>query len=235
MSGGLGSDGVFGFREPEDLSNHYNALRFVVRMMLLRVRTAHPVVVVACTNTGDPTAAIGTVDVQPLVSIIDGAGNTTPHDVIFGLPYLRLSGGNGAVVLDPVAGDIGLAVFADRDVSNVKDAMDVAAPGSYRVHDMADGFYVGSFLAQDPPQQFVALNGSGITLSDAFGNVVAMGQNGIAITGNVTVTGNLSASGTVIAGEGSGNQVGLQTHTHQQPPDSHGDAEQPTQPPTSGT
>lgn len=47
--------------------------------------------------------------------------------------------------------------------------------------------------------------------------------------------GDFNATGAVIAGFGTGDQVGLQTHTHQQGNDSAGDAEVPTNAPTGGT
>lgn len=47
--------------------------------------------------------------------------------------------------------------------------------------------------------------------------------------------GDFRATGAVIAGFGTGDQVGLQTHTHQQGNDSHGDTEVPTEAPTGGT
>ena len=51
----------------------------------------------------------------------------------------------------------------------------------------------------------------------------------------VEITGDLHVQGAVIAGYGGGDQVGLQTHTHTQGGDSHGDSEQPTAPATPGT
>lgn len=47
--------------------------------------------------------------------------------------------------------------------------------------------------------------------------------------------GDFHATGAVVAGSGGGDQVGLQTHTHKQGNDSHGDTEVPTDAPTGGT
>lgn len=47
------------------------------------------------------------------------------------------------------------------------------------------------------------------------------GGNPVTINGNLVVTGNVTVNGTVIAGDGGADQVGLQTHTHpgnNQPP-----------------
>jgi len=56
-------------------------------------------------------------------------------------------------------------------------------------------------------------------------------------TGSVTVTvdGDLHATGEIIAGYGTSSQVGVQTHDHDQPPDSHGDTEARTNPARAGS
>lgn len=71
------------------------------------------------------------------------------------------------------------------------------------------------------------------------GNMTLNG--GLAISGRITAVGGgtyaepFETTGNIIAGAGTGDQVGLQTHTHTQPNDSHGDTEQPTSAPTPGT
>ena len=46
---------------------------------------------------------------QPLVNMLDGAGDATEHGTIFGLHYTRLQGGANAIILDPQVDDIGWA------------------------------------------------------------------------------------------------------------------------------
>jgi hypothetical protein len=72
------------------------------------------------------------------------------------------------------------------------------------------------------------------------GNVVVNGNLGlsgniVAADGSSTYAGNLHTSGNVVAGFGGADQVGLQSHTHTQPNDSHNDVEGPTSAPTAGT
>ncbi len=112
----------------------FNALDFVIRMVLADDRQADIVKVIAVHGGG--TGSPPTVDVQPMVNQVDGFGNQTPHGVVYGLPCFRLQGGNGAVILDPVVGDKGLAVFCDRDISTVKaTGADLAARGLFRQRD----------------------------------------------------------------------------------------------------
>jgi phage gp45-like len=51
----------------------------------------------------------------------------------------------------------------------------------------------------------------------------------------VEMSGDLHVKGEVVRGYGTGGSVTLGQHTHQQGADAHGDAEQPTHPPTAGT
>ena len=109
----------------------------------------------------------------------------------------------------------------------------------------------------------VAMSASGMTLTDKTGNVVTLSATGISLSpeGALPVTvngplvvnggiqlsgaiesvtggtyaGDIKTAGNVVAGFGTGGSVGLKTHTHTQPNDSHGDVEGPTSAPTAGT
>jgi hypothetical protein len=142
--------------------NEFNTISFIAQQILGLISTAKVVRVVACTNDGG-VSPVGFVDVQPLVTQVDGEGKTVPHGVVFNLPYSRLQGGTSAVILDPAPGDIGVAVFADRDISNVKATRDTAPPGSFRRYAIADGIYLGMVL-NAAPEQYVQFSAAGISL-----------------------------------------------------------------------
>lgn len=85
-----------------------------------------------------------------------------------------------------------------------------------------------------------------VCLHDDLGRKVFLSRAGIVIDGGgdnitiqnsptISVSGAIHAAGAIIAGYGGGDQVGLQTHTHTQAADSHGDTEAPTSAPTAGT
>jgi hypothetical protein len=100
---------------------------------------------------------------------------------------MRYHAGIAAVILNPVVGDIGLAVFAGKDCSNVKvGTSEPVPPASFRDNSMANGFYIGGFLNQ-APSVFVELTQDGAV------NITAPG--GVNINGNVTVSGDVVASG----------------------------------------
>lgn len=158
----MNEDGYSGQQTPSDTNGEYNAIRAIVMAGISRVNTSSEVKVVAVTNSGG-LSPVGFVDVQPLVNQVDGSGKATPHGILHRLPYFRLQGGTDAVILDPKVGDIGIAIFADHDISAVNNTKAQANPGSGRRFDMADGMYIGGVL-NGTPEQYVQFNTSGITI-----------------------------------------------------------------------
>lgn len=138
-----------------DVATAYATLQFTIQAMINRTATAELVRVKSCTNNGG-VSPYGFVDVVPLVNQIHGDGTSIPRGVIYRLPYQRVQGGSNAVIIDPEDGDIGLVVFAWRDISVVKadpvqavalaTGTDGTPPGSARVYDPADGVYFGGLL-----------------------------------------------------------------------------------------
>lgn len=140
-----------GMLQPSTLWGVRNNLQFAIQQALAKVQTASVVKVIACSNDGE-LSPVGTVDVQILVNQISGQSVATPHVTMYGLPYLRIQGGSNAVIIDPKLGDIGIAVFASRDITKVKSTKKQANPGSFRTHDFADGMYLGGLLNGIPTQ-----------------------------------------------------------------------------------
>ena len=123
---------------------------------------------------------------------------------------------------------------------------------------MADGMYICSLLNTEAPVQYVRFRDDGIefvdinknsyvttpqglTITDCNGNITQYAEGGITHTvaggGLFKVVGNCEFTGTVEGntGAGPGASVGLTTHTHDQPNDSHGDDEFPTLAPNPGS
>lgn len=181
----------------------FNGTTFLIKQLLGLVRTATLVQVQKCT-TNDEVGAVGFVDVIPLVNMIDGLGNSFPHGTLAHLCYARAQGGKNAIICDPVKGDIGIAIFADRDISAVKKTKKQSNPGTRRQHDLADGVYLFGVLNEAPTQWIrfiqdddgapigleivdvygnkIVFSEDGITTTDKFGNTVVMTTDGITIT-----------------------------------------------------
>ncbi|WP_297482859.1 hypothetical protein [Ferrovum sp.] len=154
----------------------FNQLSFVVQQIMNRANHATLVQVVGVVPGG--VGPVGTVNVTPLVNMVDGNGNAIPHGVIYTLPYLRLQGAQNAIIIDPQVNDIGLCVFADQDISTVKSTLAAAIPATHRRNDWADGLYIGGML-NGTPTQYLEFSSTGI-------NVVTPGDLVMTVTGNLT-------------------------------------------------
>lgn len=158
---------VVGQQNPGTLGSEYNVLEFVIGQLLTQVQTATLVKVISCTNTGGVTP-VGCVVVQPLVFQVSTM-RSVPHGEIYDVPYFRLQGGANAVILDPEPGDIGICVFASRDIANVKAdpqgavAAGGATPGSQAQFSWSDGLYLGGVLNGNPTQ-YIRFSPNGIEI-----------------------------------------------------------------------
>ncbi len=156
-------EGHQGFQPKDTFGSEFNAQAFLIYSILARISSATLVQVKAVTNSGGVSAA-GTVDVQPLVNFVDGSGKAYVPGTLYKLPYFRMQGGADAIILDPKVNDIGIAIFADRDISSVVKNKAQANPGSSRRFDMADGIYIGGVINGEP-FQYIQFTSSGITVS----------------------------------------------------------------------
>ena len=154
--------GIKGAQDVSSANSEFNAISFLVNQILAGKNFSTLVKVKSVTNPGS-VSPVGFVDVQPLVNMMDGDNNAIPHGIVSNIPYFRMQGGADAIILDPKVGDIGIAVFADRDISAVKASKAAANPGSMRRSDMADGMYIGGFL-NGTPTQYVQFSSAGIKI-----------------------------------------------------------------------
>ena len=200
----------FGAAYPGTAANDFTTMYFIAQQVVAQISTATIVKVVAVypaggsgTLTPGMISPAGRVDVLPLVEMLDGADNVYPHSTVYGLLYFRLGAGSNAIIIDPEVGDIGLAVFADRDTSIVKNTSVQARPGSRRRFDMADGVYFGGLL-NATPTTYVTFNkdnngNRGIDIHDASGNDIVLKSTGITITDNNTNTIFMNSNGIQIS------------------------------------
>ena len=154
--------GYKGTRTPNSGQGDFNSISFLIRQILNRVNTATLVKVIAVTNSGG-VSPVGFVDVQMMVNQLDGYGNAIANAQLHSLPYSRMQGGTNAIILDPQVGDIGIAVFADHDISAVSVNKITSNPGSMRRFNISDGMYVGGAL-NGTPVQYVQFTATGINV-----------------------------------------------------------------------
>ena len=137
----------------------------------------------------------------PLITQIDGFGEAVQPTTLYKLPFMRYHAGVCAVKINPVVGDIGLAVFAQKDCSSVGvGTTEPQKPASFRENSMANGFYIGGFLNQEP-SCYVELKQSG--------EVIINAPAGLTVNGNISVSGGINASNDIVGGG-----ISLDNHTH---------------------
>ena len=191
------SDAVQGKKNIYTGNSQLNALQFLIETATAQMATAIPVKVMAAY----PGETTGHVDALPLVSFVAGDGQAVAPATLYHLPYSRIQGGICALIIDPIPGDIGLAVFAHADSSTVTaGTKEPQQPGSHRRHSLSDGFYIGGFLNQKPAS-FLELTQEKKAILTA--------TNGITINGDITLNGKMTATGDII-----GNGHSLSNHTH---------------------
>ena len=132
-------------------ASEFNAISFLVEQAIKgMVNTAIPVRVDSCTKPGVGGAA-GYVSATPLVKQRGADGKTLDTVSLPQLPYIRLSASTAAIVIDPQPGDVGFAVFAQQDISNLKaGSSDPVQAGSFRTFDMSDGVFIPAILGVTP-------------------------------------------------------------------------------------
>ena len=211
---------------PEDFANDYAVTAFLIRQALAEMETCTPVQVKAVhAGSGSPPGG-GTVDVQLLLSLLDGNGNATKQGVVYGLPYFRNQSGQWAICADPAAGDYGFIICASRDISNVTKTPGMANPGSFRTHSFSDGFFMpcpfsgaapaatmwlktdGSLQLTTKDGVVIKSDGSGnltinagqgnVTVSDNHNNSIATSSSGVTVTDNTGNTVVMASSGVTL-------------------------------------
>lgn len=141
-------------------SNPLNSMEFFIRSLISQVvSTSLPVVVTAVERKGEEAGA-GYVTVKPLLQPRNNSGDGLEVTTIPKLPYFRLQHGKAAIICDPKVGDIGLAVVAKHDISNINGSTTPKVPATYRKFDPSDSFYIGGFLGK-APEVFIHLEDEG--------------------------------------------------------------------------
>jgi hypothetical protein len=204
---------------PNDSSSEYSKVAFLVRQIQAQLEIMMPVEVVTFhAGSGSPPGP-GTVDVQLLVSQLDGNGNAVPHGIVYGLPYWRLQGGPWAVILDPAANDFGFIIAASRDITSVQANPGIQNPGSLRKYSYSDGIYLGGIFNAVPAAILWLKSDGTLQVTDAPGNVISTSAAGITATpvsgGAFIVNGPINATGKITAPDFSdGTVISILTHTH---------------------
>jgi hypothetical protein len=203
----MADSGGYSQQDPEDSASGYRSRQFQIERSIARIRTIMPVRVMAVAAGAGAIAAPGTVNVLPLVKIIDGAGRVSSHETVFNVPVWRVQCAWGSLIVDPVVDDIGIVLVADRDISSVVSSKgEESQPGSRRKHSLSDSIYLGGMFGPDTPPQYLRFTQHGIEMKSGTDGILL---NGLKINkdgqveGALPVTGGLELGGSITALNGS--------------------------------
>ncbi|EIC83977.1 phage P2 baseplate assembly protein gpV [Serratia sp. M24T3] len=178
-----------------DSASEANSLAYVFKK-LLRQATFIEIVIVESVDSDAKTCVV-----KPLVTPVNAANEEIDSQSVSGIPYFRLQMGSSAIIINPQAGDMGLMLVCDEDISNVLSGKAAATAATGQRHSRQFGVYLGGIgLLNGDPTEYIEFTGSGI-------NIVA--PNGLKIDGTVTTTSTITAEGEV-----TGNGIALSSHVH---------------------
>lgn len=189
-----------------DVSSEGNALSFALKNMIGQYSFIDIVRVVEVTGN--------TITVISLLHGLTTDSTKIENEPIYGVPYLRLQRGASAVIMDPVADDVGLMAVCDRDITNVKATKTDSAPNSKRMHSASDAIYLtGIASLNSEPNQYVHFRDDGIDVVSPL--VVTISSPTIELNGDNLVS--LNAPQIVLNGQitqGAGSHAGAATFTN---------------------
>lgn len=219
----------------EQSGDHMEALQAMLDGRQARIWTSMPGIIQSF------NAEKMTCEVQPTLMGLqtkpDGSQVAVRMPLCVDCPIVFPSGGGFTLTFYPAQGDECLLIFASRCIDAWWQSGGVQKQQEFRLHDLSDGFVIPGprsvprALANIKQNAVQLRSDDGLTYmeinSDQKFKVVAPG--GIDLNGlTIDSTANLLTAGEVTAKT---NHT-VSNHTHTQPNDSHGDAEQPTHTPT---
>ena len=132
--------------------------------LITNVNTAIPCKVVAIEKQEQRGVNIvGFVDIQLMIEQTNGQKKGNETAIVCNVPYIRIQGGTNAVIIDPEINDLGVAIFASRDITNFKEARRQTPPATWRKFSISDAIYIGGIRNQKPVQ-YIHFRNDGIEI-----------------------------------------------------------------------
>lgn len=177
---------VFG-KDVKDMSTLVDLLK---KNIFINLNVCLPATVISYDSTKNQ------VDIQPAIQEVLTNNNFLDMPQIFNVPVLEL-GGNGLSVKIPLkAGDTGIVIFCDRDITLFKQEKKNTQPNTLRKHDLADGIFIPMVFSSNGSNNILIQSNDGATQLE-------ISSSGINVKGNITVDGDVIAGG-----------VSLKNHIH---------------------
>ena len=117
-----------------------------------------------------------------MIDQVDGLDQRKAHTTVYGVAVGRNHSGSGAIVSDPVAGDMYHMAVSDRDLSQLKATGQQSGPGSRRKGSLSDGMLTHAILAGKPTQAVEFKVGGGVKVYDKGGATIETSADGKTVT-----------------------------------------------------
>ncbi len=192
---------------PENNGTLSGALNVVMNKFMQSIDGVMPARVVAY-DPGTPAV----VQVQPLIKIAGTSGESFSRGQVASVPVCQIGGGGFLLNFSLSAGDIGLLIASDRDISNFMETGQESAPNTFRIKSFSDGFFLPIVLDGYTPategvslQNYdgsvkISLDSSQINingLTELFDSVIIDGD--LTVNGKIRVIGDLNCGGNITA------------------------------------
>lgn len=157
-------------RNPANDNNLYGLLIEMVQNEIKRTDSVMPAIVTAFDAGQSPPR----VQVQPSVKFITTDGKEIDRAPLINVPVF-LYGSNGFFLNTPLkAGDTGLLVASDRDISNFLQILKSARPNTYRFKNFSDAFFLPCALTQNQK----AVTADGLSIQNNAGTTAVILKDG---------------------------------------------------------
>lgn len=164
-----------------DTRNNSTLLELFKKKIFLDLRVCLPANVISYNATEN------TADLQIAIQEVLMNNKFIDMPQIFDIPVLELGGNDLSVKIPLKAGDTGIVIFCDRDITLFKQEKKNTQPQTLRKHDLSDGIFI--------PMKFGNSGSSNIVIQSADGSTkFEVTSSGINIKGNVTIEGNIQAT-----------------------------------------
>lgn len=181
---------VFGYRQPQDLSDDYNAFRFLFEQLAAEINTSIPARVESVNDNK-------TVNIVIMINQLMANMEASKHGIIYNVPYQQLQAGGFGIIAKPVAGDIGIALFSSRDIAHLKKVAQTEQPtqsvnpASLRRYDFSDAIYIGGVFNRNPTSYIEGDD----TKINIVSQTITLTADNINLIGQVNITGSLYING----------------------------------------
>lgn len=167
---------------PKNNLNSYDALMQIIKDdIFINLNVCLPATVKKYNSSNN------TADLQPSIQAVMSDNTFVDLPLLLKVPVLELGGKGLSVKIPLEAGDTGIVIFCDRDITLFKQEKKNTQPNTLRQHDLSDGIFI--------PMRFGNSGSSNISIESADGNTkLEITSNGINVKGNITVDGEITAT-----------------------------------------